>query len=345
MNKQRKETEEIKEKYGDYVPTLQKIHECEKPTVVDYIEGNDTPKENKKKINDVCEWIESSNETFIPTNSLTIHQKLPGGIYDIDYNSNRGCFVFKKKTLCLDELLNLPDPTFDLILKDMKYFWENEHKFKKYNFAHKRGILLHGPPGCGKTSLTALLSNYIIENKDGIVLTIKNGRDLENYASAVPDVLRIIQPNTPILTTIEDLDGLVSYKDYEALLLNILDGFNQLSNIVYVGCTNYPELLKDRILNRPSRFDKRYYIGTPLANVRKFYLESKIKEEDLKLYDIDYIVEKTERLTLAHLGELVKSVYIFGNDLDESIEELHDMGKFISSTKYETNEKKTGFNK
>jgi len=54
-------------------------------------------------------------------------------------------------------------------------------------------------------------------------------------------------------------------------VLNLLDGVKQVDNIIYIATTNYPELLEERILNRPSRFDRRFHIGTPSAEVRKFY--------------------------------------------------------------------------
>jgi|GEM_PF-977306 len=288
-----------------------------------------------------CEWIESKNNNYIPTSPLIIRKKLPAGIYDISWDGERHVYIFNKQKLELDELLNLPNPLFKQILNDMEYFWDNEDKFKKYKFAYKRGILLHGPAGNGKTCLSALLTQMIIDTKQGVVFSIKSTRDLENYFDAVTKFFRIIEEHTPILTIIEDLDGLLEYQENETRLLNILDGFYQSQNIVYLGCTNYPEKLKDRILNRPSRFDKRYYIGNPEASVRKFYFEHKIKGDDLKKINIQEMVDNTEGLSLSHLGELIKSVFIFGKNIDESIQELKNMGKFISSTKY--NDKPTGF--
>jgi len=286
-----------------------------------------TPTQEKMESNNnsnqnFCEWIEAKNNDYIPTSPLIIKKKLPPGIYNIDWDGNRSVYVFNKQMLELDELLNLPNPVFNQILSDIEYFWNNEQKFLKYKFAYKRGILLYGQPGNGKTCITALLSDMIIKNKNGVVFSIKSGRDLGNYIDAVTKFFRIIEPNTPILTIIEDLDGLLAYQENETTLLNILDGFWQLKNIVYIGCTNYPENLKERILNRPSRFDKRYFIGPPEANVRTFYLKNKIKSEDLNTVDIKDIVEKTEGLSLAHLSELIKSVFIFGKDLDKSIDEF-----------------------
>jgi hypothetical protein len=307
------------------------------------IERVSSPKNEEKDENgpNFCEWIKERNNNYAPTSPLIVKKKLPPGVYDIHLDGNRGIYIFNKQKLELDELLDLPNPIFNQIINDIEYFWDNEDKFIKYKYAYKRGLLLYGSPGQGKTCITARLSKIIIDDKKGVVFSIKSGRDLENYLDAVTKFFRIIEPNTPILTIIEDLDGLLAYSENETKLLNILDGFYQSRNIVYIGCTNYPENLKERILNRPNRFDKRYYIGPPERNVRKFYLENKIKKEDLAKINLEEVVDKTENLSLAHLGELIKSVFIFGKDLDTSIEELKDMSKFITSSKYD--KKQSGF--
>ncbi len=292
--------------------------------------------------NDLCQWIETANKTYIPSAKIKLRNTVPAGIYDIAVENYR--FVLKKQSVNLDELLFLPMPVFDTVLSDMKFFWEHEENFKKYKYAYKRGILLYGKAGCGKSSLTALISEVCI-NMGGVVFNVRNGSDLDRYDEFISTYFRAIEKNTKILTIIEDIDGLVRSEDNETKLLNILDGMSQINNAVYIGCTNYPENLKERILNRPNRFDKRYEIGLPDPEVRKFYFEHKILKEDLEKTDIKYLVNKTENLTISHLGELIKSVYIFGKDLDMSIEELKNMGKFISSSKYEDkNKPKTGFN-
>lgn len=287
------------------------------------------------------EWLEHRPNEFIPTPSVVVKPQVPPGSYIIKWDYQNGYPIFVKKPIKLDELLLLPDPTFESIITDIQYFWDHQHKFIEYKYAYKRGILLYGPPGSGKTSLIALLSDDIIK-RGGIVINIKDANDLQIYNDAVGKIFRNIQPSTPILTIMEDIDGLAQVKETETLLLNILDGVYQLTNVVYLACTNYPEKLEDRILNRPSRFDKRYFIDLPSQQVRKFYLERKIYPEDLKVINIDEIVEKTEGLSIAHLGEFVKSTFIFGKTVDESIKSLKEMGTFISSSKYRKTTK-TGF--
>lgn len=292
------------------------------------------------------EWIVGSNNQFIPTAKILTIKKLIPGKYSIKWNEEYSRYCFIKESINLDELLYLPNPVFDKIITDIDYFWDHKNLFEKYKFAYKRGILLYGKPGCGKSSITALLSEQVI-SKGGIVLSVNNQDALHVYYNNISNIFRFIEPNTRILTIFEDLDGLVRNTETETILLNILDGMNQSENIVNIGCTNYPENLKERILNRPSRFDKRYNIGLPDSKVRKFYLENKINEEDLKIIgenSFDDIVSKTEGLTLAHLGELIKSVFIFGNTLDDTLKTLTDMSLNISSNNDE-GRKKIGLNR
>jgi hypothetical protein len=291
-----------------------------------------------------CSWIVGKNNTFFPTEKIIIIPKLIPGKYKIIYDNQRSSYAFIKETINSDELLDLPSPIFKSILNDIDYFWEHKELFEKYNYVHKRGIFLHGTAGCGKSSICARLSNQAIE-KGGIVLYVSDPGSLELYNSCIPNIFRLIEPNTKILTIFEDLDGLVKHGDYETMLLNILDGNNQLNNVVYVGCSNYPEMLKDRILNRPSRFDRRYLIDKPNAEMREYYFRHKICSDDYDDEIIKNIVTKTEGLTLAHLGEFVKSVYIFKMDVDETISLLKGMSEFISSKSNIESNKKLGFNK
>jgi len=290
-----------------------------------------------EKDNKYCEWLQLSNGEFMPSSKLITVNELAAGVYDIDYSHKHDEHIFTRKKLSLDELLHLPDPIFDKIINDIEYFWNNEDKFKKYNFTYKRGILLHGKPGCGKSSISLLLSEMVIK-KGGLVFYVNNVDDLYNMVKALPKI-KMIQHHTPVLCVFEDLDSLLLNRDSETMLLNLLDGVNQTNNVVYIGNTNYPENLKERVTNRPSRFDRRYEIKTPNEDVRRFYLEKKISDEDKENVDIDYLVKQTDTFSLAHLGELVKSICIFNKDVDESIDEIKSMNKYISSTQYD---KKSG---
>ena len=298
---------------------------------------------SKPKSKGFSQWIVGPNNKFIPTEEIVTTPKLIPAKYKLEWESSYDRYAFVKEEINSDELLDLPSPVFKSILNDIDFFWNNQELFTKYKYVHKRGILLYGTAGCGKSSICTLLARQLIE-KGGIVLSINDINSLDIYSRNIAQVFRFIEPETKILTLFEDLDGLVKNSESETMLLNILDGNNQLNNVVYVGCTNYPEALKDRILNRPSRFDRRYNIDKPNAEMREYYFRHKINDNDFDDNLIKKIVDKTEGLTLAHLGEFIKSVFIFGLEIDETIALLNGMGEFISSKRNMEMSKKAGFN-
>src|SRR5580658_3164749 len=81
--------------------------------------------------------------------------EVPAGIYEID-NDNGGWFLSRVK-FPSDNLLRLPGMPIDYILNQIDTFWKREELFKQTGLLHKRGILMYGPAGCGKTSIIRLL--------------------------------------------------------------------------------------------------------------------------------------------------------------------------------------------
>jgi SpoVK/Ycf46/Vps4 family AAA+-type ATPase len=116
--------------------------------------------------------------------------------------------------------------------------------------------------------------------------------------------------------------------------LNILDGVDQVDKVVFLATTNYPEVLGARILNRPSRFDKRFKIGHPNAESRKLYFKHLIGgEEKTKGLNIDLKrwVTDTDGFSIAHLKELFVAVCILGDEYAKAIETLSSMKEQITS--------------
>jgi hypothetical protein len=136
---------------------------------------------------------------------------------------------------------------------------------------------------------------------------------------------------------------LVRQADSETLLLQVLDGARQMNNIVYLATTNYPENLAERILNRPSRFDRVYEVGYPDPAVRRYYFEKMINGEDLGSVDMERWVEASKGFTFAHMRDMIVSVLILGNDFDEAVGHLQGMKNMPTSAK--TKSGSMGFNK
>ncbi len=300
----------------------------------------ETPKETTLKKNEsigYCQWGVAQNGTYRPAyNSVS---NVPSGVYEIHDDQN-GIFIQKQKVVLSDNILKLPMPVMDEIILDIKNFWAMEDKFRKYKMVHKRGILLHGMPGCGKSYLIQNLINDIIK-LDGLVLSL-NGEPQVNLFIQFIQTFRAIEPTRPLVVILEDIDNIVTAgHGLLSGLLNILDGVNQIENVVYLATTNYPEKLQDRISNRPSRFDRVYEIGTPSAEVREFFIKHKLHADDLKNIDMKKWVKNTDGLSLSHIKELIVSTMILGKEFDDVMEHFDGMKKPKSSRSAMT---KVGFN-
>ncbi len=245
---------------------------------------------------------------------------IPSGFYNIKFSNERGVYA-KKSEIVTDNILVLPNMPHKKILSDIENFWSKETMFKKYDLVFKRGILLHGTPGGGKSSMIQLLVKDII-SRNGIAFEL-TGPD---YYSSYIKLFREVEPNRPVLVIIEDIDEIINeYGEKE--ITNILDGINQVSKVVYLATTNNISKLDDKIKKRPSRFDRVIEIKKPEDIDREFYFLNKIEKDDIEKMNIDISkwVKDTEGLTISHLKELVISVVIMGNDYEETVEVLKTM--------------------
>ena len=280
-----------------------------------------TPEESEPvNPNNHTSWSILANDEFVPSYSTV--DKLPPGFYELKYSPESRQDVLRKKNISVDELFYLPSNEVLDIVQDIKNFWQSEQKFKDYKLLHKRGILLYGDPGCGKSGIIQLCTSYLVNELGGIVLNIDSGEALEKLEGFLTTI-RKIEPKRPIIVILEDVDSIAGdTKYYTSLLLNMLDGLKQTQNIVYIATTNYPEKLEERFTNRPSRFDRRYHIDLPSPEVREAYFRHKISEKDLSDEEIKIWVQETAGMSLAHLKELVVSVIAMGNSFEHSIDLL-----------------------
>ena len=280
--------------------------------------------EDKKDFDIPSCWSNLKNDEYAPA-YVTV-PKVPSGVYEIGWNSNLQTYTLKKQPFKTDELYHLPSYEITDILKDIDNFWNRVDVYKKYNFIHKRGILMYGEPGCGKSGIIQLIAQQLIE-KDGIVINIKDEEDVERFTSFIA-TFRKVEPNRPLIVLLEDIDSLAGEgRSQTARLLNILDGVKQIEGVVYIATTNYPEKLQERITNRPSRFDRRYKVELPNEDIRLAYIKHKLNDDDLANIDIEEWVSKTEGMSLSHLKEVVISVIVMGRSFNETMDNLEGLKK------------------
>ena len=252
---------------------------------------------------------QKSGEIYAPITSAKLVDKLQPGMYKIDKDYN--CSLIKIKS---DNIYEFKDSIHTKILKDVEKFWSSEENFKNASILHKRGILLEGTPGTGKSTLITQIIDSIIQ-KGGIVFNISNVNDLIRTLGFYQDVLRKIEPTTPVVTIIEDIDKV--YNQIEPELLDFLDGKRSINHSLTILTTNNSSRLSSALL-RPSRVDKRYVINLPNKEAREEYFKFKNIPEEL----IPKYVEASENMNISQLKELFISTVVLENTFEESLDSL-----------------------
>jgi SpoVK/Ycf46/Vps4 family AAA+-type ATPase len=263
----------------------------------------------------VSQWTIAGNGRFLAVGKT--RPALESGVY-MPFVTASGATGFELMNINSDGIYALPDMATETVLREVETFWNNEELYRKHHLLYKRGILLWGPPGSGKTITVKLLMKEIIK-RQGIVLVVQN----VSLALSVLKEFRAIEPTRSIILVLEDIDEIISHNG-ESSVLSLLDGEHNLDNVLNLATTNYPELLGARIINRPSRFDRRVFVDMPNEGARTTYFtkatHDAIGAEDLAKWVID-----TEGMSIAHMRELVAAVFCLGQQYTDVIERLKAM--------------------
>ena len=205
-----------------------------------------------------------------------------------------------------DDLV-LADDLKETIRNDFRQFLSAEERYNKLGIAWRRGALLIGPPGNGKTHcVRALVKELGVSS-----LYVQSLRHPYQTAEQMwQQVFKRARGLRPCVLVLEDLDSLVTPEN-RSFFLNQLDGFEQNHGLIVLATTNYPERIDAAIINRPSRFDRKYHFSLPTYAERLDYLESwqqRLSEEvGWDQDDLPSVATLTEGFSFAYLKELVIS--------------------------------------
>lgn len=261
---------------------------------------------------------------------------LPPGLYKI-LVTNQGTF-FAKQNTSTHELIRFEDSSVDEIMTEINKFWSSRDKYKKFDVQYKRGVLLHGVQGSGKSSLIKMLINDVI-SRGGIAIDFEDSGSFKIGIS----ILRKIHPLKPVVCIMEDIESIMQNNSVSSIL-NVIDGSTSfLDNIVFIATTNYPEQLEDRIKDRPSRFDRVIGIGLPSAKMREIYLRHLFKNAKQNARVVKQWVKDTKGLTFPHLQELFLGVYLYDQSYKDALDRVKNMSKSISSDSYKEGKLSGGF--
>ena len=277
------------------------------------------------------QWAVLPNDTFTAIGTTVTH--LPPAIYTLSSDGN-GVVYYNKTRILTDSLIELDDSAALRVIDGIETFWESKKKFDRFGILFKRGILLWGPAGSGKTATVNMLMNDLVKRGGMVVIVQQPGIAIKGLHE-----LRRIEPDRPIIIVLEDIEEMIdNYGEHG--LLGLLDGEHQVSNVVVLATTNYPERLGERIINRPSRFDEVILVDMPSAKARYRYLKHVLKntvpEEELQAW-----VAATEKFSIAHLRELIVATQCLDRPYAEVIDRLKRMKIRPNSEK--RNKEEVGF--
>jgi hypothetical protein len=169
----------------------------------------------------------------------------------------------------------------------------------------KRGVLLHGAPGTGKTHTV----RYLISQLPGMTVIVISGRALGRIREAC-SVARTLQP---AVIVVEDVDLIAEQREARPgehpvlfQLLNEMDGLNSAADVTFLLTTNRADLLEPALADRPGRVDLAAELPVPDADARRRLIRLYQGNLVLDLAREDSLIERTEGATAAFLKELLR---------------------------------------
>jgi len=229
-------------------------------------------------------------------------------------------------------------------LLEVVEFLKEPEKFIALGARIPKGVLMVGPPGCGKT----LMARAVAGEASVPFFSISGSEFVEMFvgvgASRVRDLFGQAKQNCPCIVFVDELDAVGrhrgaglggSHDEREQTLNQILvemDGFDTDTNVIVIAATNRPDIL-DPALLRPGRFDRRVILDRPDIRGRRAILDIHVRGKPLaKGVDLDVVAKQTPGFTGADIENLVNEAAILaarrnkkaigGEEMQEAIERV-----------------------
>jgi hypothetical protein len=205
------------------------------------------------------------------------------------------------------EQIILPEATMALIDRNTRRFFQHAAALRRSGRSVKRGLLLHGKPGTGKTHTARWLAGTM----EGVTTILMAGEQLYLIKQCC-QLARMLQP---ALVIMEDVDLVASQRDERRhpasqvtlhQLLNEMDGLTSEAEVIFILTTNRPDAIEPALAARPGRIDQAIEYPLPDADCRRRLLELYGRGLALELAEPERLVARTEGASPAFIQELLR---------------------------------------
>lgn len=254
-----------------------------------------------------------------------------------DMFSRMGSFLrfHERPRVAQDELI-LPETTFDDIRRQVVGVARNSERLRAAGQHLKRGLLLYGPPGAGKTHTV----RYLLGQLRTTTVVQLSGDTL----GAIKEACSIARALQPAMIVVEDVDLIARHRDEYGgstpllfTLLNEMDGLAEDADVVFLLTTNRADLLEPALAQRPGRIDQAVHIDLPDRDGRRRLVELYRGDLELDLGRIDAVLDRTDGVTASFIKELLRraavaaaertdvgALAVSADDLDAALADLLD---------------------
>ncbi len=240
-----------------------------------------------------------------------------------------------RPTMTADDLI-LPEETLAMIRRQVVGVAEHREQLLAAHQHLKRGLLLYGPPGVGKTHSVRYLISQLLD-----VTIVELTGDSLRLISTACSVARTLQP---AMIVVEDVDLIAEdrgmHPGHHPLLfqlLNEMDGLAEDADVVFLLTTNRAELLEPALAARPGRVDQAVSLELPDPVARRRLFELYRGDLAVNEANLDSVIERTDQVTASFLKELLRRAALIAADdpteeglavsaeqLDAALDELLD---------------------
>lgn len=247
---------------------------------------------------------------------------------EIDEDSDIDSHFLEKPTVNFADVGGMESVKKQIDLKIIKPL-QHVDLYKAYGKKIGGGILLYGPPGCGKTFIAKATAGEV--NAKFINVSLNEILDMwmGNSEKNLHEIFEIARDNTPCVLFIDEIDALgASRNDMKQSssrhlinqFLQELDGINSDNEgVLIIGATNTPWNL-DAAFRRPGRFDRIIFVQPPDVSSREAILKLKLQDKPAEQIDYTKVAKKTEKFSGADLDALIDIA------IEEKLEEAFEDG-------------------